>query len=149
MTQCSASYSWLLLDTQPNMSAAEVTANFSQPYACYNVPQYRTQNMSDWMSIWLGGIISNASNPPDNYCFEKLRLTPSEQFRRGAAWHRATQRLVDGFEILFSFQIDNGALLCKTVRTLVTGVLMYEKCVRSGADVVRGPDGLRAPDDEL
>ena len=205
----------LLLDTQPNMSAAEVTANFSQPYACYNVPQYRTQNMSDWMSIWLGGIISNASNPvdslrswhltmllvlqlaaytdglscfnftqpfpllhcavlvpyvnrtvelvqqppkpftierltatdmyttrytlshtlqPDNYCFEKLRLTPSEQFRRGAAWHRATQRLVDGFEILFSFQIDNGALLCKTVRTLVTGVLMYEKCVRSGAD---------------
>ena len=34
----------------------------------------------------------------DGYCFEKLRLTPPEQFRRGAAWYRSRQRVVDGFK---------------------------------------------------
>ena len=79
---------------------------------------------------------------PDQYCFEKLRLTPSEQFQRGAAWHRATQRVVDGFEAIFAFQIDNAARLCKTVRALVTGVLLYERCQLTGSDglalVLRG-----------
>ena len=71
---------------------------------------------------------------PDGYCFEKLRLTPSEQFKRGAAWHRATQRIVDGFEMFLSFQIDNAARLCKTVRALVTGTLLYERCSHTGSD---------------
>ena len=216
----------VLLDTQPNMSASDVTANFSQPFLCYNVPRRATRNVSDWSAMWLGLNFSNASAPvesvrswhvtmllvlnlaaytdglscfnfsqpfpelhcaqlipyvnrtvemvvtppkpftierlsasdmyttrytlahtlqPDGYCFEKLRLTPAEQFRRGAAWHRATQRVVDGFEILLSFSVDNAALLCKTVRTLVTGVLLYEQCVRSGSDglalLLRNSDG--------
>jgi hypothetical protein len=71
---------------------------------------------------------------PDNYCFEKLRLTPSEQFKRGGAWHRATQRVVDGFEAIFAFQITDAARLCKTVRALVTGTLLYERCALTGSD---------------
>ena len=70
----------------------------------------------------------------DGYCFEKLRLTPSEQFRRGAAWHRSRQRVVDGFEVIFSFQLDNGARMCKTVRALVTGTLLYERCQLTPSD---------------
>ena len=205
----------VLLDTQPHMSAAEVVANFSSPYLCYNVPRRHTRNISDWLSVWLGGNISNASDPvasvrswhitmlftlqlaaytdglscfnftqpfpelhcapmvrfvnrtvavelappkpftvetmsstdmyttkfslahtrqPDGYCYEKLRLTPSEQFKRGAAWHRATQRVIDGFELLLTFQIDNAARLCKTVRALVTGTLLYERCAHTGSD---------------
>ena len=176
----------VLLDTQPNMSAADAVANFSQPYLCYNVPRRATRNISDWAALYLGMNFTNVSAPiedvrswhltmlltlqlaaytdglscfnfsqpfpelhcaallpyinrtveqvimppkpftieqlsatdvyttrytlshtlqPDGYCFEKLRLTPAEQFRRGAAWHRATQRLVDGFEILLTFQV--------------------------------------------
>ena len=79
---------------------------------------------------------------PDLYCFEKLRLTPSEQFKRGGAWHRSTQRVVDGFEAIFAFQINNAARLCKTVRALVTGTLLYERCMLTGSDglafVLRG-----------
>lgn len=71
---------------------------------------------------------------PDHYCFEKLRLTPSEQFKRGGAWYRATQRVVDGFEAIFSFQMDNSARLCKTVRALVTSTLLYERCMHTGSD---------------
>ena len=79
---------------------------------------------------------------PDNYCFEKLRLTPPDQFKRGGAWHRATQRVVDGFEAIFAFQITDAARLCKTVRALVTGTLLYERCMHTGSDgfafVLRG-----------
>ena len=79
---------------------------------------------------------------PDNYCFEKLRLTPSEQFKRGGAWHRATQRVVDGFEAIFTFQITDAARLCKTVRALTTSTLLYERCMHTGSDglafVLRG-----------
>ena len=79
---------------------------------------------------------------PDRYCFEKLRLTPPEQFKRGGAWYRAAQRVVDGFELIFVFQITDAARLCKTVRALVTGTLLYERCMLSGSDglafVLRG-----------
>lgn len=78
----------------------------------------------------------------DAYCFEKLRLTPSEQHRRGAAWHQRTQRVVDGFETLFTIQITNEARLCKSVRALVSKTLLYERCAYTGSDglalVLRG-----------
>ena len=53
----------MLLDTQPSLSAAEATANFSEPFLCYNVPRRATSNVSDWLVAWLGGNISNASEP--------------------------------------------------------------------------------------
>ena len=84
----------------------------------------------------------------DGYCFEKLRLTPPEQFRRGAAWYRSRQRVVDGFEALFTIQVDSPARLCKTVRALLTGVLVFEQCVNTGSDgiafVLRGDDAPAA-----
>ena len=205
----------VLLDTQPAVSAADATTNFSSPYLCNDVPRRATANISDWLALWLRQNVSNASSPlasirswhlamllslqvasytddlscfgftqpfprlhcapllpyvnrtvavslappkpfvierisatdlyttkytlahtvqRDGYCFEKLRLTPSEQFQRGAAWHRATQRVVDGFEVLFSFQFNNAARLCKTVRALTTNVLLYERCTNTGSD---------------
>ena len=54
----------------------------------------------------------------------RARLAAASQNRRGAAWHKRKQYLVDGFETIFSIQIDNAARICKTVRTLITGVLM-------------------------
>ena len=69
---------------------------------------------------------------PDLYCFEKLLLTPSDQFARGAAWHWMQQRLVDGFETIFAFQLGNAAQLCKKVKELVYGVTLYEHCALTG-----------------
>ena len=66
----------------------------------------------------------------DAYCFEKLRLTPADQFARGAAWHRQQQRLLDGFETIFSFQLSNAAQLCKKVKEVVYGVTLYEHCAQ-------------------
>ncbi len=48
----------VLLDTQPHMSAAEVTANFSQPFLCYNVPRRATRNVSDWMAVLIASLIA-------------------------------------------------------------------------------------------
>jgi hypothetical protein len=70
---------------------------------------------------------------PDRYCFEKLRLTPAQQFARAAAWHSRTQRVVDGFETEFTFQIANAALLCQSVRALVTKTLLYEQAPPAAA----------------
>ena len=85
---------------------------------------------------------------PDHYCFEKLLLTPSDQFARGAAWHWKQQRLVDGFETIFAFQFGNAAQLCKKVKELVYGVTLYEHCALTGSDgfafVLRGGDEVAA-----
>jgi len=204
----------LLLDTHPNVSTAEATTNFTQPYLCYDVPRRWTFNITEHIATWLNINITNTSNyrevrswqttmlltvqlaaytdtlscfnfsqpfpqlhcaamlpyvnrtvppappPPkpftirrmtvsdvftttfslahtiqtDGYCFEKLRLTAPEQFQRGAAWYRSRQRVAEGFEALFTFQIDSASQLCKTVRTLVTGIFVFERCVQAGSD---------------
>jgi hypothetical protein len=85
---------------------------------------------------------------PDAYCYEKLRLTPPDQFARGAAWHWKPQRLLDGFETIFTFQLGSAAQLCKRVSELVYGVTLYEHCALTGSDglalVFRGGDAAAA-----
>ena len=53
----------VLLDTQPAISAADATTNFSEPFLCYSVPRRATANVTDWSALWLGVNITNASEP--------------------------------------------------------------------------------------
>jgi hypothetical protein len=51
----------LMLDTHPNVSLADATTNFTQPYLCYDIPRRWTVNISELLVQWLNANISNVS----------------------------------------------------------------------------------------
>lgn len=67
-------------------------------------------------------------------CPIRVRLTPSEPFKRGAVWHKIAAEVTSGFQSEFSFQISDATRSCTMVKDNSFGTKSYESCRVHGGD---------------
>ena len=71
---------------------------------------------------------------PYDSCRIRLRLTPSEPSKRGAAWHARPLAVFKGFETEFKFQITGLSRSCTLVKDRAFSTRHHESCVVHGGD---------------
>jgi len=76
----------------------------------------------------------NYSTTPSGTCDLRLRLTPSQPFKRGAVWRQQEDSVVRGFSTEFTWQIGEHSRDCVTVKDAAFDGNLYSSCAVRGAD---------------
>jgi hypothetical protein len=77
----------------------------------------------------------NFTETPDpTQCAIRLRLTPSQPFKRGAVWRHEPGLVLKGFDTEFTWQVGDHSRICHNVKDAAFDGNLYSSCAVHGGD---------------